>query len=88
MNAATVPPLPPHKSLRARGLLATLALLLYVVVAGLYVAGERDRIHASVQAMTELSRHEKALALLSLCALAGSLAALTVAVLFTKPQLA
>jgi two-component system, NtrC family, sensor kinase len=63
MNTAAVPPLPPHKSLRARGLLATLALLLYVVVAGLYVAGERDRIHASVQAMAELSRHEKALAL-------------------------
>jgi two-component system, NtrC family, sensor kinase len=56
-------PLPARKSLRARGLLATLALLLYTVLAGLYVAGERMRINDSVTALEALSRHEKALAL-------------------------
>jgi two-component system, NtrC family, sensor kinase len=56
-------PLPARKSLRARGLLATVALLLYVALAGIYIAGERSRIHDSVQSLAELSRHEKALAL-------------------------
>ena len=56
-------PLPARKSLRARGVLATLALLLYTVLAGLYVAGERMRINDSVTALEALSRHEKALAL-------------------------
>ncbi len=56
-------PLPAYKSLRARGLFATLALLSYVVLAGLYVSGERTRIYESVQSLDELSRHEKALAL-------------------------
>jgi two-component system, NtrC family, sensor kinase len=60
-NADT--PLPARKSLRARGVLATVALLVYVVLAGVYVAGERARIHSSVQSLGELSRHEKALAL-------------------------
>ncbi len=55
--------LPVRKSLRARGVLATLALLLYTVLAGLYVAGERMRINDSVTALEALSRHEKALAL-------------------------
>jgi two-component system, NtrC family, sensor kinase len=62
MNPSSAP-LPARKSLRARGLLATLALLLYTVLAGLYVAGERMRINDSVTALETLSRHEKALAL-------------------------
>jgi len=55
--------LPAYKSLRARGLIATLALLLYVALAGLYVANERARIHDSVQSLAELSKHEKSLEL-------------------------
>ena len=62
MNPATSP-LPARKSLRARGVLATLALLLYTLLSGLYVAGERMRINDSVTALESLSRHEKALAL-------------------------
>lgn len=56
-------PLPARKSLRARGLLATVALLIYVALAGAYIASERARIHDSVQSLAELSRHEQALAL-------------------------
>jgi signal transduction histidine kinase len=55
--------LPLRKSLRARGLLATLALVLYFIVAGLYVASERMRINDSVQGLESLARHEKAVAL-------------------------
>lgn len=51
------------KSLRARGMIATLALLAYIAAAGLYVASERSHIYESVRALAELSRHEKALAL-------------------------
>lgn len=51
------------KSLRSRGLMATLALLAYIALAGLYIAGERERIYDSVGALSDLSRHEKALAL-------------------------
>lgn len=56
-------PLAAYKSLRARGMLATVALLIYVALAGAYVASERARIHDSVQSLAELSRHEQALAL-------------------------
>jgi two-component system, NtrC family, sensor kinase len=62
MNTPTAP-LPARKSLRARGLLATLAMLVYIALAGGYVAGERMRINDSVTALESLSRHEKALAL-------------------------
>ncbi|HET9978628.1 MAG TPA: histidine kinase dimerization/phospho-acceptor domain-containing protein [Burkholderiaceae bacterium] len=55
--------LPLRKSLRARGLFATLALLAYLVVAGLYVANERARINDSVQGLENLAQHEKAVAL-------------------------
>ncbi len=55
--------LPAWKSLRVRGLLATLALLVYLSAAALYIAGERKVIFDSVQALEELSQHEKALAL-------------------------
>jgi signal transduction histidine kinase len=65
----TLPPpyreadLPVRKSLRARGLMATLALLAYVLGAGLYIAGERAKIFDSIQALEQLASHEKALAL-------------------------
>jgi signal transduction histidine kinase len=51
------------KSLRSRGLIATLALLAYIALAGAHIAGERERIYDSVGALAQLSRHEKALAL-------------------------
>jgi len=56
-------PLPLRKSLRGKGLLATLALLAYVLVAGLYVSGERGKILDSVVALERLAQHEKAVAL-------------------------
>lgn len=62
-SAVPVAPLPLRHSLRARGLLATLLLFAYLLAAIAWVAVERGRIFDSVQAMQELSRHEKALAL-------------------------
>jgi signal transduction histidine kinase len=56
-------PLPLRKSLRGKGLLATLALLAYVLVAGLYVSAERGKILDSVVALERLAQHEKAVAL-------------------------
>lgn len=56
-------PLPPLRSLRARGLLATLALLLYLLGAGIYIAIERGRAADNVELLEGLARHEKALAL-------------------------
>lgn len=61
-SAVPVAPLPLRHSLRARGLIATLLLFAYLLAAMAWVALERGRIYASVQAMQELSRHEKALA--------------------------
>lgn len=71
MNAA-VPPLPARKSLRAKGLLATLALMTYLLGAGLYIANERGEIYRSMQVLDALSRHEKALALTE-AAISGAL---------------
>jgi two-component system, NtrC family, sensor kinase len=56
-------PLPRFKSLRARGLFITLALLVYLLVAGLYIAHARAQVYAAMQALDTLSRHEKALSL-------------------------
>lgn len=56
-------PLPLHRSLRGKGLAATLALLAYVLLAGVYVAAERGKLLTSVNALDQLSQHEKALAL-------------------------
>ena len=64
--------LPLHKSLRTRGVVATLALLVYMALAGAYVATERLRIDDSVHALETLSRHEKALAVTE-AAVAGAL---------------
>jgi two-component system, NtrC family, sensor kinase len=64
-EAVVSPPdaaLPVHKSLRTRGVVVTLALLLYMALAGAYVATERMHINESVQSLEKLSRHEKALA--------------------------
>jgi two-component system, NtrC family, sensor kinase len=72
MNVSEAP-LPLHKSLRARGLLATLALLAYLFGAGLYIAGERGTLDLNIQSLEKLARHEKALALTE-AALAGALA--------------
>lgn len=66
-------PLPLHKSLRARGLLATLALLAYLLCAGLYIAAEREKVDQNIQALEHLARHEKALVLAE-AALGGALA--------------
>ena len=51
------------QSLRAKGLLATLALLTYVLASVWYVSLERARILESVEALQEIAKHEKALAL-------------------------
>ena len=56
-------PLPLRRSLRGRGVLATLVLLAYVAASGTYVAAERGKIFASVDAFDRLARHEKAVAL-------------------------
>ncbi len=65
-------PLPLSRSLRARGLLATLALLAYLLGAGLYIAGERGSTVASMESLERLAQHEKALALTE-AAVAGAL---------------
>src|SRR3990167_949172 len=62
-SAVPVAPLPLRRSLRARGLLATLALFAYLLASVAWVAAERGRIYDSVQALQQLSRQEKALAL-------------------------
>ena len=56
-------PLPLRRSLRGKGLFATLALLAYVLLAGLYLASARGQVLQSVATLERLSQHEKALAL-------------------------
>ncbi len=56
-------PLPLRRSLRSKGVVATLALLAYVLASGLYLATERGEILASMEALDRLSQHEKAVAL-------------------------
>ncbi len=63
MTERSAAPLPVRKSLRARGLIATLALLAYALVAGLYIAGERSKLLVDVQALEQVAEHEKLLAL-------------------------
>ncbi|QTN23825.1 HAMP domain-containing protein [Rhizobacter sp. AJA081-3] len=67
MNSAVAPaapaPLPLRKSLRAKGLLATVVLLLYLLGSVAYVAAERGRIDENVKELQALLRHEKVLAL-------------------------
>ena len=68
-------PLAARKSLRAKAFVATVALVAYVLVSAVYIAFERASIHASIESMNALSRHEKTLALTA-AAVDGALAAL------------
>lgn len=63
MVDSPVDALPARKSLRAKGVIATLALFVYLLASLAYVSQERARIHASIEGLQSLSRHEKALAL-------------------------
>ncbi|MDH5540750.1 MAG: HAMP domain-containing protein [Rhizobacter sp.] len=56
-------PLPARKSLRAKALAATVALLLYLLGSVAYVTTERARIYDGIQRLELVSRHEKTLAL-------------------------
>lgn len=56
-------PLPLRRSLRGKGVFATLVLLAYVAASAAYIAGERAKTLASVEALDQLARHEKAVAL-------------------------
>lgn len=67
-----MPRLPARKSLRAKGLLATLALMAYLLGAGLYIAVERGEVFERMQSLDSLGRHEKALALAE-AAISGAL---------------
>jgi two-component system, NtrC family, sensor kinase len=59
-----VAPAPPAwKSLRAKGFVATMVLLIYVLGSVVYVSLERNKIYESIEGLQQLSRHEKALAL-------------------------
>lgn len=56
-------PLPLRRSLRGRGLIAVLGLVVYAAVGGLYINAERKELDADVRALDRLATHEKALAL-------------------------
>jgi two-component system, NtrC family, sensor kinase len=55
--------LPVRKSLRAKGFIATVALMAYLLGSLVYVSIERARLYDNIQTLQQLSRHEKALAL-------------------------
>jgi signal transduction histidine kinase len=55
--------LPLRKSLRAKGWIATLALLGFLLGALAFVAVERARLFDNIETLQQLARHEKALAL-------------------------
>ena len=54
---------PGRQSLRAKGAWATVALLLYGLVCGVYLTQERAQLLGKMQAVQQLARHDKALAL-------------------------
>jgi len=85
MALDAVAPLPLRKSLRAKGFLTTLVLLVYLLASVLYVASERGRIYESVQALQQLSRHEKAVALAE-AAVNGALVDVNVASNAASPE--
>ena len=62
-DPADLPPIPAYRSLRAKAWFATLALLVYLAGAAVYIAVERGRVDASIQQLDLVARHEKALAL-------------------------
>ena len=63
---AALAPLPVRRSLRAKGFLATMALLAYLLASVAYVSSERGRIYDSVQTLQQLARHEQLVAGLEL----------------------
>ena len=60
---APIRPVPAYRSLRAKGFVAVAALLLYVLASSAHVSVQRARLHAGNDALQQLARHEKALAL-------------------------
>lgn len=56
-------PLPVQRSLRAKGLVATLGLMLFMLGSATFVAFERSKIYDSMEHLQQVSRHDKALAL-------------------------
>ena len=56
-------PLPVQRSLRAKGFVATLGLMLFMLGSAVFVAIERSKIYDSMQNLQQVSRHDKALAL-------------------------
>lgn len=58
-----VPPLPAWRSLKARGWFAALALLAFLLGSAAYLSHERTQVLRSVDALEQLQRHDKALAL-------------------------
>jgi len=62
-TTADLPSIPAYRSLRAKAWFATLALLLYLAGATVYIALERGKVDQSIQQLEQLARHEKALAL-------------------------
>ena len=63
MSTAAPHPLAVRRSLRAQGLAAMLALLVYLLAAGGYIAWERGQVYQDVTELSLLARHEKAVAL-------------------------
>ncbi len=63
LSAGAGSPLPVRKSLRTKGFVATMALLVYVVVAGVYLSAERNEVYKIIETLQQFARHEKALAL-------------------------
>lgn len=56
-------PLPLQRSLRAKGFVATMGLMLFMLGSAIFVAIERSEIYDSMQSLEQVSRHDKALAL-------------------------
>jgi two-component system, NtrC family, sensor kinase len=62
-DAVDPAPLAPRKSLRTKSFVATLALVGYLLASVVYVSHERSGIDRNIQALQQISQHEKALAL-------------------------
>lgn len=61
--ASDASPVPVWRSLKARGWLAAVALLAFLLGSAAYLSSERARVLDSVAALEQLQRHDKALAL-------------------------
>ena len=62
-DAQGTAPVPVRKSLRTKGLIATALLMAYLLGSVVFVSTERAKIYAGIEALQQLARHEKALAL-------------------------